>query len=117
MANLFEQIPSRLAEEEVRTLVAGAGVTIERILSMGQATPPGEWYDQERDEFVVVLEGSAGLLFEDEAAPRTMRRGDWVCIPAHVRHRVEWTDADQPTIWLAVHYPPTGGLSAEAASA
>ena len=117
MTNLFEQIPARLADEEVRTLVKGDGITIERIVSTGQATPPGEWWDQERDEFVVVLEGSAGLLFEGEPAPRTMRPGDWVCIPAHVRHRVEWTDAAQPTIWLAVHYPPTDDLSAKAASA
>jgi cupin 2 domain-containing protein len=117
MGNVFEQIPSGLAEEEMRTLVATAGVTIERIVSTGQATPSGEWYDQEHDEFVVVLEGSAGLLFEGEEAPRTMLRGDWVCIPAHVRHRVEWTDAGRPTVWLAVHYPSTDGLSAKAASA
>jgi cupin 2 domain-containing protein len=117
MTNLFEQIPSRLTEEEMRTLVATTSVTIERIVSRGQATPSGEWYDQERDEFVVVLEGSAALLFEGEPAPRMMRRGDWICIPAHLRHRVEWTDAGGPTIWLAVHYAPTDRLSAEAASA
>jgi cupin 2 domain-containing protein len=117
MTNLFEQIPSRLEDEEVRTLATGGGVTVECIVSTGQATPSGEWYDQERDEFVVVLEGSAALLFEGEPEPRTMRRGDWVCIPAHVRHRVEWTDAGQPTVWLAVHYPPTDGLSAEAPNA
>ena len=117
MTNLFEQIPSRLTEEEVRTLVTGGSVTVERIVSTGQATPAGEWYDQNRDEFVVVLEGSAALLFEGEKAPRTMRRGDWVCIPAHVRHRVEWSDGGQPTIWLAVRYKSTDGLSAKAANA
>lgn len=77
---------------------------LERIVSTGHATPPGEWLDQARDEWVVVLRGSAGLRFDGEPAPRVMRAGDHVLIGAHRRHRVEWTDASEPTVWLAVHY-------------
>jgi cupin 2 domain-containing protein len=77
---------------------------IERIVSTGQASPPGFWYDQDRDEWVVVLSGAAGLLVEGENAPRAFRPGDHVHLPAHCRHRVEWTDGAGPTVWLAVHF-------------
>jgi cupin 2 domain-containing protein len=78
-------------------------VRIERIVSTGHASPPGFWDDQEQGEFVVVLAGRAGLLIEGEAAPRVLRAGDYVHLPAHCRHRVEWTAADTPTVWLAIH--------------
>lgn len=101
--NLFASVPARL-EEEVTTVLADLpGARIERIVSTGQASPPGFWYDQNGAEWVVVLTGSAGLLIEGEAAPRILAPGDWIEIPPHVRHRVEWTDADEPTVWLAVH--------------
>ena len=87
------------------------GARVERIVSTGQATPPGEWYDQDGDEWVVLLSGAAGLLFEGEAAARPLEPGDWVLIPAHARHRVEWTAADEPTVWLAVHMAPGQGRS------
>jgi cupin 2 domain-containing protein len=77
---------------------------LERIVSTGQATPEGRWYDQERNEWVAVLSGSAGLLFEGEAGIRVLRPGDHVLIPAHRRHRVAWTDPQQQTVWLAIHY-------------
>ena len=68
----------------------------------------GEWYDSDRDEWVVVLAGAARLRFEGEPAPRALAPGDWLRIPAHARHRVEWTDPDRATIWLTVHFH-TGG--------
>ena len=102
--NLFAHIPDRLDEEEVATLLAAPGLRIERIVSTGQASPPGFWYDQDWDEWVVVLSGAAGLLLEGEPAPRTLRPGDHLHLPAHCRHRVEWTDAARPTVWLAVHF-------------
>ena len=71
---------------------------------MNNASPPGFWYDQAQHEWIAVLAGSAGLLFEGEVEPRILRAGDFLNIPAHARHRVEWTDADQPTVWLAIHY-------------
>ncbi|MEK4032237.1 cupin domain-containing protein [Methylocystis sp. IM3] len=101
--NLFAKIPQRLAEEQFTVLAEFPGGRIERIVSTGQASPPGFWYDQEQTEWVVLLRGSAGLLFEGEDAPRILRPGDYVEIPARRRHRVEWTDATQPTVWLAVH--------------
>jgi cupin 2 domain-containing protein len=78
-------------------------VRIERIVSTGQESPPGFWYDQPDDEFVVLLAGAARLRFEDGDVTLDMKAGDWVEIPAHVRHRVESTQADPPTVWLAVH--------------
>lgn len=101
--NLFANLPDTLAEEEVAVLSRFPGARIERIVSKGQASPPGFWYDQAFAEWVVVLSGSAGLLFEGESAPRVLGPGDHVEISPHVRHRVEWTDAQQPTVWLAVH--------------
>ena len=63
-------------------------------MSAGQATPPGEWYDQDTHEWVALLSGGAGLRFEDEAEPRVLSPGDYLLIPAHRRHRVEWTDPE-----------------------
>jgi len=102
--NLFADVPERLAREEITTLLESAALRIERIVSRGQASPPGFWYDQPQAEWVVVLAGRAELRFEGEAATRRMERGDWLHIPAHRRHRVEWTDPTQATIWLAVHH-------------
>jgi cupin 2 domain-containing protein len=101
--NLFANVPERLIDEEITILVEFPGARIERIVSTGQASQPGFWCDQEQAEWVVLLRGSAGLLFEGEAAPRSLRPGDYVEIPAHARHRVEWTDANEATVWLAVH--------------
>lgn len=107
--NLFADLPRQPPQECVTVLAGGAGVRIERIVSTGQASPPGLWYDQDCAEWVVVLSGSAGLLFEGEAGPRILRAGDHVTIPAHARHRVAWTDPERPTVWLAVHYPQDAG--------
>jgi cupin 2 domain-containing protein len=107
--NLYAGLPVRLAEERTDVLARTRGARVERIVSTGQATPPGEWYDQDDDEWVVLLTGAAGLLLEGEEAARTLERGDWVLIPAHVRHRVEWTAAGEPTVWLAVHMAPGQG--------
>jgi cupin 2 domain-containing protein len=102
--NIFEHVPEQLAEEQLTELVAAPGLRIERIVSTGQASPAGSWYDQDQAEWVLLLAGSAGLLVEGEAEPRVLGRGDHVLIPARVRHRVAWTDPEQPTIWLAVYY-------------
>jgi cupin 2 domain-containing protein len=92
------------ATEAVAPIVSTSTMRIERIVSHGQASPPDFWYDQDWSEWVVVLAGSAAVLLDGEAEPRTLRRGDHLAIGAHVRHRVAWTDADEPTVWLAVHY-------------
>lgn len=84
-------------------LLERAGLRLERIVSLGHATPPGEWYDQQRDEWVVLLSGAARLAFEGEDGERALEPGDWLWIPAHVRHRVAWTDPHEPSVWLALH--------------
>lgn len=102
--NLFSDLPAGLPEEEFSTLLDAQGLRLERIVSTGQATPEGTWYDQTRAEWVVLLQGSARLLVEGEPEARRLGPGDWLLIPAHIRHRVEWTDPAQPTVWLALHY-------------
>jgi cupin 2 domain-containing protein len=104
--NLLAALPERKAEEQIDLLVEGAGVRIERIVSTGQASPAGFWYDQPDDEFVVLLTGAARLRFEEGDVTVDIKPGDWVEIPAHVRHRVEATRAEPATVWLAVHRPP-----------
>jgi len=101
--NIFAGIPASFQDEIFQTIVELPSFKFERILSNGQATPPGEWYDQEWDEWVVLLTGSAGLRFADDSI-LGMEPGDCINIPAHVKHRVEWTDARTKTVWLALHY-------------
>jgi cupin 2 domain-containing protein len=101
--NLFTGVARKLIEEQVTVVADEGGTKIERIVSTGQASPPGFWYDQDWTEWVLIISGMAGLLFDGEEAPRILGPGDYVEIPPHLLHRVEWTDADQPTIWLAVH--------------
>lgn len=101
--NLFDGIPEKLPDEHVTSLLATPHVRIERIVSHGHASPPGIWYDQPDSEWVVVLAGAAAVTFEGEGEPRTLQRGDYLHIPARTRHRVEWTEAREPTVWLAVH--------------
>jgi cupin 2 domain-containing protein len=102
--NLFADIPDSIPDEIFETLLKSSTVKIERILSHGQATPPGEWYDQDAHEWVILLRGAAGLRVEGEEQVRELRAGDYVHLPAHLRHRVEWTAAGEATVWLAVHY-------------
>jgi len=102
MANLFAGLPATADEELFNDLLKRPGVRIERIVSTGQASPPGYWYDQDWDEWVVLLTGSAGLVIEGDAEI-VLNPGDYVFLPAHRRHRVAWTDANRPTVWLAVH--------------
>jgi cupin 2 domain-containing protein len=105
--NLFAAAPEDMREEHAACLVDARYVRIERIVSMGQESPPGFWYAQPWAEWVVVLAGSAGLRFEGEAEVKVLSEGDYILIPARVKHRVEWTSNDHATIWLAVHYPET----------
>lgn len=103
LTNLFAEIPAELPEELLQTLLRAPGIRIERIISLGHASPEGFWYDQETPEWVLLLTGGARLRFEGEE-PIELASGSFVNIPAHARHRVEWTDPNQPTVWLAVHY-------------
>jgi cupin 2 domain-containing protein len=102
--NIFASLPQRMREEQLTTLRDSAGMCIERIVSHGHASPPGFFYDQEQHEWVIVLRGAARLLVEGDERPVDLKPGDYIDIPAHRRHRVEWTTPDQPTVWLAVHF-------------
>jgi len=104
MGNLFCHIPAQLSEEFVEILVKTTYFHLERIISQGQATPAGQWYDQETHEWVALLSGGAGLWLEGDPEPVVMRPGDYLLIPARRRHRVEWTDSRQPTVWLVLHF-------------
>ena len=103
--NMFTGLPSAaLTEEVVIELLTTPSLRIERIVSTGQASPVDHWYDQDWDEWVILLLGHARLLFEGEAEARSLSPGDYIHILAHRRHRVLWTDPQQVTVWLAVHF-------------
>ncbi|MDQ6971653.1 MAG: cupin domain-containing protein [Mariprofundaceae bacterium] len=102
--NLFADIPALLPDEISESLLAAGGVRIERIVSTGQSSPEGFWYNQEEHEWVLLVAGSAGLEIEGEASVHQLKAGDFLHIPAHQRHRVAWTDAGTETIWLAVFF-------------
>lgn len=102
--NLFSDVPDAAAGEISETVLAAPGIRIQRIVSLGQASPPGFWYDQDEAEWVLLLTGAARLRFADEAQDRVLSPGDSLAIAAHRRHRVTWTDPAQPTVWLAVFY-------------
>jgi cupin 2 domain-containing protein len=104
IANLFDAIDAGSIGEQIDRILADGNVRIERIVSHGEASPPGQWCDQDEAEWVLVLSGSAGLVFEGEAQDLILRRGDHVLIAPHRRHRVAWTDAHEATIWLAMFW-------------
>lgn len=101
--NLFAGLPATAPDEIVTALAEGGRFRLLRIVSTGQATPPGEWYDQPEDEWVVLLSGRAGLRIAGETT-KELGPGDWLLLPAHQRHRVEWTAVGQPSVWLSVHF-------------
>ncbi len=104
LSNVFQGIPSDLREEFFEELLRTAELRIERIVSRGHGSPEGFWYDQEQHEWVMVLKGKAGLNMEGHGEIMILGPGDWVNIPARCRHRVEWTHAEEETVWLAIHY-------------
>lgn len=103
--NLKRDLPVHpLPDEVVELLLDRPGLRIERIVSTGQPTPEGQWYDQETDEWVLVVAGAARLRIEGEQSDRALGEGNWILLPAHCRHRVTWTRAEPPTVWLAIHF-------------
>ena len=104
LRNLFSGTGARGDRETFDALIEAETFRLERIVSHGHATPPDQWLEQERDEWVVLLSGAAGLQLEGEALPCEMKPGDCLLIPAGCRHRVAWTAADAPSVWLALHF-------------
>lgn len=101
--NIFAGIPGKLDQEIFELLAGNDRVTIERIISKGHKSPESGWYDQQKNEWVLVLKGKAVLSFEDQA-PVQLNEGDFINIPSHKKHKVAWTDPENETIWLAIHY-------------
>jgi cupin 2 domain-containing protein len=104
--NLLESRSDNFPGELFETIIETPRFTLERILSRGHATPPGQWLAEDRHEWVTLLSGAAVLRFADEPEARTMRPGDHLLIVSQRHHRVEWTDPDRETVWLALHYTP-----------
>ena len=104
LQNLFAGIPGEFSDELMQTILDKPGLRVERIVSRGHCSPERFWYDQDQHELVFLLTGAARLRFEDEDVPIELMPGAVLNIAAHRRHRVEWTDPDQPTIWLAIFY-------------
>ncbi|MBT8419565.1 MAG: cupin domain-containing protein [Gammaproteobacteria bacterium] len=102
--NFFEAIPDDPEKEIFETLIDNRHVRIERIVSKGHRSPEIGWYDQEQNEWVMVLRGEAVLSFADGTSVH-LQMGDCIDIPAHKKHKVGWTTPEEETIWLAVHYP------------
>lgn len=101
--NIF-QLPNSPGQIElIETLLEQDGVLIERIISTGQITPPGEWYDQEQNEWLIVLQGEGELSYEDDSRIK-LTTGDYLLIPAHQKHRVEYTSTKPPCIWLTIFF-------------
>lgn len=103
LTNIFAQLPDALEGEVVEELFSASDIRIERIVSRGQITAHDQWYDQDENEWVIVLSGAGRILFAD-GREMLLAKGDSLHIAAHERHRVSWTDPDQLTIWLAVFY-------------
>jgi len=99
--NIFSKLPNAKKGEVFQTILRNKNISIERITSQGQSTPKGKWLSGKTDEWVILLEGKSKLMFKDKSI--TLKKGDYVFIPANTNHRVEWTDKRQKSVWLAVH--------------
>ena len=101
--NIFENVPEVLENELFERLFTDENFIIERIVSDGHKSPENFWYDQPTNEFVILIKGSAQIAFENEASI-ILKPGDHILLPAGKKHRVEWTDPNTKTFWLAVHF-------------
>lgn len=103
MSNIFKNIPEQMKQERFDILVQHEHISIERIVSQGHTSPESGWYEQSRNEWVIVLQGAATIVFENGDQTR-LQAGDHLNIPALCKHKVSWTEPDNKTVWLAVHY-------------
>ncbi len=102
--NIFSSIPDDFPQELLQDILITDGFKVERIVSKGHSSPEGFWYDQDENEWVILLKGSAGLLFEGSDDMVELKPGDYIDIPAHLKHRVQWTDPNIETVWIAIMY-------------
>ncbi len=102
-ANIFDDYKAESEVEIFETLFKNENVVIERIVSYGNVTPDEEWYDQDKDEWVLLLDGIARLVFEDDKIVE-LKKGDYIYLPAHQKHKVIYTSTEPNCIWLAFHF-------------
>ena len=102
--NIFSALPENPSLEVFETIISNNKIKLERIVSNGYSSPERFWYDQEENEWVLILKGRAGIKFIDSKDEVILKAGDFLDIPAHVKHRVEWTSSNEETIWLALFY-------------
>lgn len=102
--NLVKNLPDNLSKEVIQKISEVRDVRIERIVSKGHSSPKDFWYDQTQNELVLVVRGRAKLQIMGESKPTLLSKGDYVIIPPHVKHRVQWTDPGTETVWLAVYF-------------
>jgi cupin 2 domain-containing protein len=107
VGNIYANLPQNLDQEVFEDLLTTKNLKLERIISKGHVTPPGEWYDQDKDEWVILLTGNAGIRIDGQTEVIDLKKGDYLLLPAHLKHRVEWTSEEEETIWLALHYIAT----------
>ena len=103
-SNIYSNIPEELPNELFEEIIHNSSFKLERIISKGHATPEDQWYDQAEHEWVILLKGSAGIAIEGQAEIVVLKPGDYIDLPAHLKHRLEWTDPATETVWLALHY-------------
>jgi len=103
MKNIFEEIPGQIPEEIFETIVQASNIKIERIISKGHTTPSKSWYNQNFDEWVLIIQGAAKINFDNHSQPISLTKGSYLWIPAKQKHQVIWTPKDVTTIWLAIH--------------
>ena len=101
--NLFKELPANFKDEMFDEILSMKDFKIERIVSDGHCSPINFWYDQDMNELIFLLQGKSKIVFDDGSVFE-LYPGDYFFIPAHKKHRVEWTDDKQKTIWLAIHY-------------
>ena len=102
--NIFSAIPDDIPQELLEDILTAGSFKIERIVSKGHSSPKEFWYDQDKNEWIILLKGRAGLLFEGSDDIVELKPGDYINILSHLRHRVEWTDPDTETVWIAIMY-------------
>ena len=102
--NIFNREGLSEVNESFITLYSNENIIIEKIVSFGQTTSVNKWLEQDKDEWVVLLQGKAEIFFEKDNNKVILKKGYYILIPSHSRHRVEYTSSDPPCIWLAVHF-------------
>ena len=106
--NIYSSIPANIPQELFQDILITDTFKVKRIVSKGHASSKDFWYDQDQNEWVILLKGRAGLLFEGNDNIIELKPGDYINIPAHLKHRVEWTDPDIETVWLEVMWGTSG---------